>query len=98
MASAAASNAGPRLAEVAGKASRNGPGLGDLFFSAIGVHRIRFLRRFQGSQNRVQLGVEHNGRPTQRLKSGAFSFPESASKQVAAVELHGEVGILQQVS
>ena len=65
IARAAASKAGPRLAEVAGRARCSGIASDFFLFSDIGVRGIRFLGSFQSLENRVQIGIEHNRRMAQ---------------------------------
>ena len=49
----------------------------------------------QGSNHRVQSGIQDNGRTAQAVHRGAGAF--GAFEQFAAVEFDGEVGILQQI-
>src|ERR1700691_240526 len=107
MARAAASKAGPRFAEVAGRARWNGSGaelfvLLLLFFVLLFVLDIRvswvgFLRLIQSSDHRVQSGVQDDGRMAECIQSSVFTV-RGILKEFATMEFHGEVGILQQVS
>src|SRR5882762_5852759 len=97
MARAAASKAGPRFAEVAGRARCSEAGRA-LFFLDIRGRWIRFLCLLQSSYHCVQRGIEDNGRMPKRIQARALTLVDSALKKIAAMEAHGEVGVLEQVS
>src|SRR5580698_161190 len=108
MAKAAASKAGPRLAEVAGKArcSAAGRWVSFLFFFLdilvlaldIGVGWCGSFCLLQSPDDGIQVGIEDDGRVTERIQRGIFLLVRGAVKKLATMEFHGEIGILQQVS
>src|ERR1700680_5079804 len=98
MARAAASKAGPRFAEVAGRARCSEAGLLFLVFLGIRARSVGFLCLLQRSDHGVQRGIKDDGRMAEWLQRGAFALVHGALKEIAAVEFHGEVGILEQVS
>src|SRR5258708_37960876 len=97
IARAAASKAGPRFAEVAGRARRSEVER-RLFFLGIRVRAIGFLCLLQSFDHGIQRGIEDDGGMPERIQSGAFALVRSAPKKIAAMESHGEVGVLEQVS
>ncbi len=108
MARAAASKAGPRLAEVAGRArcSAAGRRVFFLFFFldilalalGIGVGWSGFLCLLQSPDYRVQVGIKDDGRMTERIQGRIFLLVPGAVKKIATMEFHSEIGILQQAS
>src|SRR5258708_6558721 len=97
IARAAASKAGPRFAEVAGRARRSEVER-RLFFLGIRVRAIGFLCLLQSFDHSVQRGIQDDGRMPERIQSGAFALVRSALEKIAAMESHGKVGVLEQVS
>src|SRR5580698_7019145 len=100
MAKAAASKAGPKLADVAGRARRRAAGCG-LFllgFLGIGVRGIGLLRLLQGLDYRVEGSIEDHRRMLQSFERSAIAFAIGTAKEIAAMEFHGEVSVLEQVS
>src|SRR5882757_9025312 len=96
MARAAASKAGPRFAEVAGRARCSEAGR-RLFFLAMRVRRIGFLCLLQSFYHGVQRGIEDDRRMPERIQARAFTLVRSTMKKIAAMETHGKVGILEEV-
>src|ERR1700720_2854235 len=97
MARAAASKAGPRLAEVAGRAKCSEAGLRRLLFVLVIRVRAEFLCLIERVGDGRQSGVENDGRMTKRLEPGFFGLVRGALKESTAMEVHGEVGIFEQV-
>src|SRR5580704_6432503 len=96
MASAAASKAGPRLAEVAGRVRRSEPRFGFLVFE--GMFPSRFLGLPQRPDHGVQRGIQNDWRTARRIEHQARAFMAGSFEQLSAVELDGVIGILQQIS
>src|SRR5229473_2121844 len=97
IARAAASKAGPRLAEVAGRARRS-EAVRRLFFLGIRVRGIGFLCLLQSFDHGIQRGIQDDGRMPERIQPAALALVRSALKKIAAMESHGEVGVFEQVS
>src|SRR5438270_6743858 len=95
MASAAASKAGPRLAEVAGSDRRSRFEL----FAADGIKVVRsgFFRLLEGSGYGFEGGIQNEWRMPQAGERGIlFSFRRSG-KEPGTMEINGEVRIFQQI-
>src|ERR1700722_14863837 len=98
-AKAAASKAGPRFAEVAGRArsSELGPRL-CFFLLGIRLRLVGFFHLIQGLDHRIQSGIQHDGRMAKPLHLGAFAVARSLLKESAPMEVHGEVGVFEKIS
>src|SRR5258706_8991844 len=62
------------------------------------VRRVRFLCLLQSFYHSVRRGIEDDGRMPERIQARAWTLVNSAVKKIAAMEAHGEVGVLEQVS
>src|ERR1700722_7371352 len=99
MARAAASKAGPRLAEVAGRAKCSEVELLLRFLFVLGIRgRAGFLCLSERVGHSVQSGVENDGRMAKGFELRFFGLVRSSFKQSAAMEVHGEIGIFEQVA
>src|ERR1700688_608851 len=99
MARAAASKAGPRLAELAGRAKCSDVGL-RRFFLVLGIRvvHVGFLCVIESLDHSIESGVENDGRMSKGFELCFFGLVRSSLKQSTAMEVHGEVGIFKQVS
>src|SRR5271166_7108860 len=91
-ASAAASKAGPRFAEVAGRNIRNcmpdGPR----------ESAISLVLRFEGAQDCVGTGVQHHGGlPLFRRQCPKVLVRHTRNRQIAAMKLDGVLRVLEHV-
>src|SRR5258708_35658417 len=99
MARAAASNGGPRFAEVAGSAKcKEGAALLCFFFLGIGTRAVGFLCLLQSSDHSVQSGIQHHRRMAQGLQLYVFGSMTDILQESSAMEVDGKVWILEQVS
>src|SRR5712671_2588952 len=98
-ASAAASKAAPRFAEVAGRARRSdvGPRL-CFFLLTIRVRLVGLLCLIQGRDHRMQSGIQYDRRMAKRFHLGALAVVRSLLEESAAMEVHGEVGVLKKIT
>ena len=94
-ANAAASNAGPRFAEVAGRLIAKALGL--LGLSA-GHGGLGLLGLFEHTNHGVSIGIEHNRSPLPGGKNFGLLGVRRAFKQITTMKFEREVGILEQVS
>src|SRR5580658_2493206 len=108
IARAAASKAGPRLAEVAGRTRCSEVGRRVFFsvlplfivvsFSDVRACPVGFLGLLQSFEHGLQGCIEDDGRMPERIQSGALGLHSGVLKKIAAVKFHSEVRILEQAS
>src|SRR5271165_2242130 len=112
MAIAAASNAGPRLAEVAGRTNWREAWRRELFFLGIVLSRsfehflsivplrakIGVFLLFKCPDHSIERGIEDDGRTAQGLQFRDFGVAlRGRWKQLAAMEIHRKPGIFEQM-